>query len=980
MTGSYVRLLGQLALVDPSGTTRVGGSNQALLLIRLALSDGRPLHADVLLEEVWGGDARKPVIHTAISRLRKLIPDACGLTIDTESDFYTLRSDGEYISDVSYRSARFAEALAHLDQGRIAESEEILRSLVAEWATPFGGFNGHPSLTIEGQRIEEEFERVVDVLTELWIESGRAPDEITSIRAWVDADPYRETRWAQLARAYYQGGRQAEALAALRGARELLAEIGLEPGPELVALEDRILNHQVRIPMAARRGERSPGDGESNAPVSTGEATDLFGREGDIADIRERFRVSRLVILLGVPGVGRSRLAAAVALDVPDEVRTVRLIDFQFVDGRDHAVEQIAGAVDAPRVGSALELEAVASAIGDQALLLVLDNAADENLEIDGVLSALLADCPNLRVLLVGSARSASMPSADVVSVDPLDARLPDGRPGPAVELFLHRADLADVSDDTLDAIAELCDRLGGIPAAIEVAAARNYVVTPRQQIADLGPAGGGGSTVEEIIRVAIDALPPQERATLIGLAPFRVGATVEDISSVFDGGESPTPAPTLTLVKRLERLSLVRATRAAGAPRWVVRAAARRLIRREMPREERRRGCEAHLRRQIEMWSRGRKPLLAGEPTALTRLEAGLPELRGALETSIEFDAIEAGAILAAAAEPYWAQHGFIDEGLRWMTALGVGSDDEPQIGPLLLASARLAALAGALPTALERFDRAEQVMMETGDRALPLLRFERGRARTAGVFRGALDHDEIEVAVADHMAAVDALTPPAGERPAPREALALASILAFVVFTDLLRDEDPTRPLEQARSLAIVLEAPRIEAWVDAMDAFAHYRREDYEGATKLLERSISVLSTSADRWNEIIVITLMAANESQQGHHEAALLAARDAVVMQQRWGNREWLTITVAVAWAVTRAALAAEGRSVPPSLVRAERMMDVCVERWDQPARYLDLAVPERAPVEATLESDRVEPKVLELIGTTLAELCDEAIA
>jgi predicted ATPase/DNA-binding CsgD family transcriptional regulator len=284
--------------------------------------------------------------------------------------------------------------------------------------------------------------------------------------------------------------------------------------------------------------------------------TSFVGRAAEVAELRAAVASERLVTAIGPGGVGKTRLAAAVAAEVGDDRRDgVWFVDL--VPVTDPA--QIAGAVaaavglDEPR-GRTVE-DALALAWSDAEALLVLDNCEHV---LDGVapfVERLLGRCPGVGVLATSQAR-LMLPFEHVFPVPALSLPGDDAGPGDAVALFTERARQAgtDLGPDpeTLARIGEICRRLDGMALAIELAAAR---------VPSLGLDGierglserfrllAGGSRVDErhqslrsTIDWSYDLLSREDKALLRAVAVFAAPFTAAAASAVA-GGFGPLDA-----------------------------------------------------------------------------------------------------------------------------------------------------------------------------------------------------------------------------------------------------------------------------------------------------------------------------------------------------------------------------------------------------------------------------------------------------
>ena len=170
---------------------------------------------------------------------------------------------------------------------------------------------------LEELRLETE-EAVVDASLRVGLQAGI----LAEARSRVAQAPVRERRWALLALAQYLSGSQADALATLRRAREMLSrELGLDPGPELVELEQAMLRQDPSLSAATalpRPVARCPYPGL--LPYDVDDADFFFGRAADLAACRRRLTESGVLVLVGPSGSGKSSLLrAGLAASLADE-------------------------------------------------------------------------------------------------------------------------------------------------------------------------------------------------------------------------------------------------------------------------------------------------------------------------------------------------------------------------------------------------------------------------------------------------------------------------------------------------------------------------------------------------------------------------------------------------------------------------------------------------------------------------------------
>ncbi|MGW4961982.1 BTAD domain-containing putative transcriptional regulator [Nonomuraea sp. NPDC004186] len=239
------RVLGPLEVRAGDGrAVALGGARPRAVLARLLVARGTVVSSDALIDDLYAGappPSALPTLHSYVSNLRRALEP--GRLPRARPGLLIGRPPGYLLAAEHVDADRFAELLRRAELRPPVEALACLEEALGLWrGTPYGEFAEEPWAVTEVSRLRElrlvALERRANVLLEL----GRAQAVITDLETEAVANPLRERLWSLLALALYRTGRQAEALGVLRHAAELLADqLGLDPSPELRALEQDIL-------------------------------------------------------------------------------------------------------------------------------------------------------------------------------------------------------------------------------------------------------------------------------------------------------------------------------------------------------------------------------------------------------------------------------------------------------------------------------------------------------------------------------------------------------------------------------------------------------------------------------------------------------------------------------------------------------------------------------------------------------------------
>lgn len=497
VTGSRGRveftLLGPLGVWADGVEVPVGSVHQRTLLAALLVAGGSVVSGDRLVESVWGRQHPQDpeqALQTHVSRLRAVLERAAGRSA---RDAFVTRPPGyALVVETDQVDARRFERLTERARaaGGPAEVVGFADQALGLWRGPPLAEFDHEFARVEAARLEEIRLGLLEARAEALLALGRSEEVVTGLEPLVDAHPLREQLHAHLMLALYRCGRQADALGVYRRLRDrLVDELGVEPSPALRHLERDILQQREELAGPPPSSAASPDIRSAQAQLPV-EVTSFVAREGEVERVSAALEGTRLLTLTGPGGVGKTRLALRVARVVASRFGGGgRVCDLATVEDSHAVAVALAATLGLHPHGSADMQAAVVEHLRGCELLAVLDNCEHV---LDGacrLIDRIVRTCPHVCVLAT-SRRPLGVVGEQVWPVAPLETTADaDGEPAPAVELFVDRAAAAApdaIVDDDVEAVAEICRRLDGLPLAIELAAARMRSMTPSDLAARL--------------------------------------------------------------------------------------------------------------------------------------------------------------------------------------------------------------------------------------------------------------------------------------------------------------------------------------------------------------------------------------------------------------------------------------------------------------------------------------------------------------
>jgi DNA-binding SARP family transcriptional activator len=265
-------VLGPLEVTAGGQPLALAGPRTRAVLALLLVHANQVVSAGRLIEELWPGQPAGPAagsLQVRLSELRRALRSAGEADrLATRPPGYLLRvASGEL--DVSRFEQLAAEGDAALAAGNAATAAQCLDRALGLWRGPaLAGLDTAPSARMEAGRLEEQRLAALESRAEALLACGRHRDLIAELETLTAAHPLRERFWYQRMLALYRAGRQADALGCYRMLRDILvAELAIEPSPELRDLHARILRQEPVLD-APVRDQAGLGPARCRRPVT----------------------------------------------------------------------------------------------------------------------------------------------------------------------------------------------------------------------------------------------------------------------------------------------------------------------------------------------------------------------------------------------------------------------------------------------------------------------------------------------------------------------------------------------------------------------------------------------------------------------------------------------------------------------------------------------------------------------------------------
>jgi DNA-binding SARP family transcriptional activator len=473
-------VLGTLRVHTEAREVAIRAVRERTVLAMLLLHLGESVTVQRLVDAVWDENPPRNArnqLHGCVSRLRKQL--AAGIDsqiIVTAPDGYRIDVDVPAVDVSRFRQLR--------GEARIAVTKGDYRGAGDKYLSALRLWRGAVLSDVESQAVqriatslEEERAQALEERIEIDLALGGAGDLVAELTTLTAQFPYRERVHRALMLALYRAGRQADALAAYRHARELLREeLGIEPGSGLQRLHQAILNRDPALDAAAVAAAPVvvPRQLPSDVAGFTGRTDALKALDELLGGRSEPAGPVVISAIAGTAGVGKTALAVhwghRVAGRFPDGQLYVNLRGFDpggapmepatavrgLLDGLQVPPERVPASVDA-------QVSLYRSLLAERRMLVVLDNARDAE-----QVRPLLPGSPACLVLVTSRRRLSGLVASDGAVPLPIDV-LPAGEARALLAARLGEQRLAAEPD----AAAGLVSACAGLPLALAIVAAR---------------------------------------------------------------------------------------------------------------------------------------------------------------------------------------------------------------------------------------------------------------------------------------------------------------------------------------------------------------------------------------------------------------------------------------------------------------------------------------------------------------------------
>ncbi len=652
----------------------------AYLILTAGIAHRREKLAGMLWPDSLEETARDNLRH-ALWRIRKALPPKPKVE-------YLLADDLTIAFNASADHWLDAAELEKL--GENASADQLIAILSAYQGELLPGFYDE-WVMLEREHLYSIFEHHMARLMSLLQEEKRWLDILDWGERWIKLGQKPEPAYRALMSAHAAKGDMSKVAATYERCVKSLKVFDIEPSEQTRALYERlkmgkeILETGPAVPGKEKRTETP----KTNLPVPI---TSFIGREKEVEEIIKLLGKNRLVTLTGSGGVGKTRLAIQSANRLIGKFKDgVWWVDLVGLNDPSLVPKTVAQALDVHEVPNQPVVETLIEYFQTKQILLVLDNCEHLISACAQLADSLLAACRNLKIL--ATSREALDILGETIWPAP-SLSLPDMQEAFAartlnkfesVHLFTDRAmsvqSRFELTDQNASAVVQICNRLSGMPLAIELAAARVKMISVDEiakRLDDQFNLLTSGSrtalprhqTLRATIDWSYDLITEPERILFRGLAVFAGGFTLEAVEAICGQGELKR-SEVFDLLGRLVDKSLVivdQASISAGT-RFRLLETIRQYAQEKLEKSEGADFLDHHLEYYVNLVEEAEPHLeLAEQGVWLDRLELEMDNIRAAVDWALASAQITFALRLIAGLREFWLARNHDYEGIERM------------------------------------------------------------------------------------------------------------------------------------------------------------------------------------------------------------------------------------------------------------------------------------------------------------------------
>ena len=706
-----IELFGALCLrKEDRAITRFQTRKTGALIAYLACFDRQLNRRDEIIEQLWPGEgpeSSRNRLRMALTWLRKELASP----LDTPDGLIVADRNVIYLNPALYTTDK-AEYEAHIKAATQAETDAAqmkhLRAAAALYRGEMLPDYDEAWARSESDRLSDSCLAALRRLIKLLAEEREFDEAIDYARHAVNLDPLREESHRLLMRLYAAVGRPAAALRQYYELDDLLRErLNVTPDPVTRQLAEHITGRQQTRSAGYENGagasdgaNRAAGIGLAERPAlpplprrmerralygaMPPSRTPMLGREDSLNAAREMLETpeTRLVTLTGVGGCGKTRLALALAEQINQEYAgTVCFAQLGDLSAAQQIPAAIARALGIELKGRAPILDQVAAHLR-QPTLLVLDNF--EHLMQGGamIVRSLLEKLPDL-TCLVTSRQRLNLSCEYEYGVLPLPVPLLAGKTDrllefASVQLFLARARAVnpefEITMENAADVAAICDRMDGLPLAIELAASWSSILTPAEILERLSTrftllvnSNHDIPARHSSLRAALDwsfaLLEPDAQRFFARLCAFRGGWDLEAAQAVCEEPHTPH------FLMQLRDRSLLLSENSGKKTRFSFLETVREYAAQCLGAEECAVSSRRHMGYFMALAEEAREGLRGQDAAAWhNRVGTEHDNFRAALQFALDNDAPQDALQIAACIATFWMTRGHLAEGFDWL------------------------------------------------------------------------------------------------------------------------------------------------------------------------------------------------------------------------------------------------------------------------------------------------------------------------